>query len=119
MKIKDIDAETGKVSLTYKKESENPWAIFKANYEKDQVVKVKIVSLTSFGAFAQIIDGIDGLIHISQIANQRVDNVSDILTVGQEVEAKITEIDLENKRISLSIRALLPADDETETEDAE
>lgn len=119
VKIKDIDAETGKVSLTYKKESENPWAIFKANYEKDQVVKVKIVSLTSFGAFAQIIDGIDGLIHISQIANQRVDNVSDILTVGQEVEAKITEIDLENKRISLSIRALLPADDETETEDAE
>ena len=115
--IKDIDAETGKVSLTYKKDSENPWEIFKANYEKDQVVKAKIVSITSFGAFAQIIDGIDGLIHISQIANQRVDNVADILKAGQEVEAKITDIDLDKKRISLSMRALLPAD--AETEDAE
>ncbi|MGN0633324.1 MAG: bifunctional 4-hydroxy-3-methylbut-2-enyl diphosphate reductase/30S ribosomal protein S1 [Oscillospiraceae bacterium] len=115
--IKDIDAETGKVSLTYKKDSENPWEIFKANYEEGQVVKAKIVSITSFGAFAQIIDGIDGLIHISQIANQRVDNVADILKAGQEVEAKITDIDLDKKRISLSMRALLPAD--AETEDAE
>jgi 4-hydroxy-3-methylbut-2-enyl diphosphate reductase len=117
VKIKDIDAETGKVSLTYKKESENPWAIFKANYEVGQVVDVKIVSITSFGAFAQIIDGIDGLIHISQIADQRVDNVADILKAGQEVKAKITEIDLDKKRISLSMRALLPAD--AETDDAE
>jgi 4-hydroxy-3-methylbut-2-enyl diphosphate reductase len=117
VKIKDIDAETGKVSLTYKKESENPWEIFKTNYEVGQVVTVKIVSITSFGAFAQIIDGIDGLIHISQIANQRVDNVADILSAGQTVDAKITEIDLEKKRISLSMRALLPAD--AETEDAE
>lgn len=117
VKIKDIDAETGKVSLIYKKDSENPWEIFKANYEVGQVVSVKIVSITSFGAFAQIIDGIDGLIHISQIANQRVDNVADILSAGQVVDAKITEIDLEKKRISLSMRALLPAD--AETEDAE
>jgi 4-hydroxy-3-methylbut-2-enyl diphosphate reductase len=115
VKIKDIDPETGKVSLIYKKESENPWAIFKTSYEVGQVVDVKIVSITSFGAFAQIIDGIDGLIHISQIANQRVDNVADILTVGQEVKAQITEIDLDKKRISLSIRALLP----DEAEDAE
>ena len=81
--IKDIDSETKKVSLTYKKASENPWEIFKANYEVGQVVKATVVSITSFGAFAQIIDGIDGLIHISQIANQRVNNVADILSVGQ------------------------------------
>ena len=114
--IKEIDDETKKVSLIYKKDSENPWEIFKANYEEGMVCKANIVSVTSFGAFAQIIDGIDGLIHISQIANQRVNNVADILTVGQEVDVKITEIDLDKKRISLSMRALLP---EEETEEAE
>lgn len=126
--IKDIDKETEKVSLVYKKEEDNPWTIFDKNYGVGQVITVKIVSITSFGAFAQIIEGIDGLIHISQIANQRVDNVSDILSVGQEVEVKITEIDEEKKRISLSMRALLPepekkeqAEDaaETETDNAE
>lgn len=116
VKIKDIDPETKKVSLTYKKDDENPWEIFKANYEVGQTVKATIVSITSFGAFAQIIDGIDGLIHISQIANQRVNNVADILSVGQEVECQITEIDADKKRISLSMRALLPADDEAETD---
>lgn len=122
VKIKDIDPETKKVSLIYKKDEENPWAIFTANYEVGQTVKATIVSITSFGAFAQIIDGIDGLIHISQIANQRVNNVADILSVGQEVECQITEIDTEKKRISLSMRALLPDDeaaDEKTAEDAE
>lgn len=115
--IKDIDDETKKVSLIYKKESDNPWTIFKANYEVGTVCKATIVSITSFGAFAQIINGIDGLIHISQIANQRVDNVEDILKVGQEVDVKITEIDFDKKRISLSMRALLPEEeDETEVE---
>ena len=109
--IKDIDPETKKVALTYKKDSENPWEIFKANYEQGQVIKATVVSITSFGAFAQIISGVDGLIHISQIANKRVDNVADILKVGDEVEVKITEIDTEKKRISLSMRALLPDDE--------
>ncbi len=118
VKIKDIDTENKKVSLIYKKDSENPWEIFKANYEVGQTVKATIVSITSFGAFAQIIEGIDGLIHISQIANQRVNNVADILTVGDEVNCLITEIDTDKKRISLSIRALLPAEDE-ETEEYE
>ena len=119
VKIKDIDDETKKVSLIYKKDSENPWEIFTANYEVGQTVNATVVSITSFGAFAQIIDGIDGLIHISQIANQRVNNVADILSVGQEVECKITEIDPEKKRISLSIRALLPEDAEPAADDAD
>lgn len=116
--IKDIDPETKKVSLTYKKDEENPWEIFKANYAEGQTVKATVVSITSFGAFAQIIDGIDGLIHISQIANQRVDNVADILSEGQEVECMITEIDADKKRISLSIRALLPDEDEEEYDES-
>ncbi len=120
--IKDVDKETGKISLVYKKQSENPWDIFKNNYELGQVVDAKIVSITSFGAFAQIIPGIDGLIHISQIADQRVNNVADFLTVGDVVKAKITECDLEKKRVSLSIRALLSNEEtaaEAEAEAAE
>ena len=115
VRIKDIDPETKKVSLTYKKDSENPWEIFVNNYEVGQDVKATIVSITSFGAFAQIIDGIDGLIHISQIANQRVNNVADILAVGDVVDCRITEIDADKKRISLSRRALLD-DEETDAE---
>ena len=114
--IKDIDHETGKVSLVYKKQSENPWDIFRNNYELGQVVDAKIVSITSFGAFAQIIPGIDGLIHISQIADQRVNNVSDFLSVGDTVQAKITECDFDKKRVSLSIRALLPTNEENADE---
>lgn len=117
--IKDIDKESGKISLTYKNQSENPWEIFKNNYELGQTVEAKVVSITSFGAFAQIIPGIDGLIHISQIADQRVNNVNDFLTVGQVVTAKITECDLDKKRVSLSIRALLPAAEEVVEEVAE
>ncbi len=109
--IKDIDKETGKVSLVYKKTEDNPWVIFEKNYSVGQTVEVKIVSITGFGAFAQIIPGIDGLIHISQIANQRVANVSDFLSVGDVVNAKITDCDIANKRVSLSIRALLPEGD--------
>ena len=112
--IKDIDHESGKVSLVYKKQSDNPWDIFKANYELGQVVEAKIVSITNFGAFAQIIPGIDGLIHISQIADQRVNNVADFLSVGETVQAKITECDFEKKRVSLSIRALLTPAEQTE-----
>lgn len=112
--IKDIDKENGKVSLIYKNPGENPWEIFKNNYEVGQTVDAKIVSITNFGAFAQIIPGIDGLIHISQIADQRVNNVNDFLTVGQTVQAKITECDYDKKRVSLSIRALIAPAEETE-----
>ena len=112
--IKDVDKENKKVSLVYKKACDNPWEVFMGKYSVDSVVSVKIVSVTQFGAFAEIIPGIDGLIHISQIANQRVEKVSDVLSVGQVVDAKIVEIDADKKRISLSIRALL----DTITEEA-
>ena len=105
--VKALDVDKKKISLGYKKEEENPWVIFQNNYNVDDVVKVTIVSMTTYGAFARIIPGIDGLIHISQIANKHIAKPQDELTVGQEVEAKITAIDFDKKRVSLSIRALL------------
>ena len=106
--VKDLDTEKKKISLGYKKEEENPWTIFNNTYAVDSVVKVTIVSLTAYGAFARIMSGVDGLIHISQIANKHVAKPQDELKVGQEVEAKIIAIDNDKKRVSLSIRALLP-----------
>ncbi len=121
--IKDLNQEENRISLGYKKTEDNPWEIFKANYNVGDVVKATIVSITTFGAFAQIIDGVDGLIHISQIADKKVENVKDILSVGQEVDVQIIDIDTDAKRISISMRALLEdaADeaDEAVAEDAE
>lgn len=105
--IKDINEETKKISLGFKKAEDNPWEIVKSKVELDGTVKVKIVRIMPYGAFAEIIPGVDGLIHISQIANRRIEKPQDELTLGQEVEAKVTEIDWENKKIALSIRALL------------
>ena len=116
--IKDLDKEAGRISLGFKKAEDNPWVKFENTYKVGDVVNAKVVSITPFGAFAQIIEGVDGLIHISQIADQRVEYVADVLSVGQEVEAKITEIDIEKKRISISMRALLD-NSENDEEDAE
>ncbi len=122
--IKDLSREDNRISLGFKKAEDNPWEIFKANYNVGDVVKATIVSITSFGAFAKIVDGVDGLIHISQIADKKVENVKDILTVGDEVDVKIIDIDAESHRISISMRALLEdaeeaAEDEAVEEDAE
>lgn len=117
--VKDINEETKKISLGYKKEEDNPWFILKNEYPVGSVVKCKIVGLTTFGAFANIIPGIDGLIHISQIANKRIDKTQDVLSVGQEVEAKIIAIDFDKKRVSLSMRALLPEEADKAEDTAE
>ena len=114
--VKALDADKKKISLGYKKAEDNPWTIFQNNYNIDDVVTVKIVSMTTYGAFARIIPGVDGLIHISQIANKHVAKPQDELTVGQEVEAKITAVDLDKKRVSLSIRVLLEPEVKEEIE---
>lgn len=106
--IKDLDKENKKISLGFKKAEDNPWEIIKTKYSDGDVAKVKIVSFASYGAFANVIPGIDGLIHISQIDNKRIEKPQDALKIGDEVEAKIIGIDYEAKRVSLSIRALLP-----------
>lgn len=116
--IKELDKDSNRISLGYKKTEDNPWEKFKANYAIGNVITVKIVSITPFGAFAQIIDGVDGLIHISQLANKRVDNVKDIVAVGDEVDVKIIDIDIESKRISISMRALLEDSEEAAEEEA-
>lgn len=105
--VKALDAENKKISLGYKKIEDNPWEILKRDYPVDSEIECKIVSLTSFGAFAQIIPGVDGLIHISQIAYKHIGSPAEVLKVGETVKAKIMEIDFDKKRVSLSIKALL------------
>lgn len=113
--IKALDPEKRKISLGYKKVEDNPWEILRRDYPVGSEVTAKVVGMTAFGAFAQIIPGIDGLIHISQIADHRIEKPQDVLSIGEEVRVKITDIDFDKKRVSLSIRALLDdnqADDE-------
>ena len=110
------DPEKRKISLGYKTAEMNPWNQFMSKFSVGDVVDAKIVKLMTFGAFAEIIPGVDGLIHISQIADRRIGKPEDVLSEGQEVQVKITDVDAENKRISLSIRALLEAAAEEEAE---
>ncbi len=105
--VKSFDPEKKRISLGYKTEESNPWNIFKSQYAVGDIASVKIVNMMPFGAFAEIVDDVDGLIHISQIAMQRIAKPADLLEIGQVVDARIIEIDDEKKKVSLSIRALL------------
>lgn len=102
-----FDPEKKKISLGMKDRSQDPWTVFTSKYGVGDVATVKVVKLMTFGAFAEIVPGVDGLIHISQIADHRIDKPGDVLSEGQMVDVKITDIDMENKKVSLSIRALL------------
>ncbi|WP_418235753.1 bifunctional 4-hydroxy-3-methylbut-2-enyl diphosphate reductase/30S ribosomal protein S1, partial [Butyricicoccus sp.] len=106
-----LDRENKKISLGYKRPEDNPWNVFTANYEVGDTATVRILKFMPFGAFAQIIPGVDGLIHISQIANRRIEKPEDVLSKDEEVEAKIIDIDPEKQKVSLSIRALLNDDE--------
>ena len=103
----NFDREKRKISLGYKDPDANPWTMFTNRYAVGDTAEVKIVKLMSFGAFAEVLPGVDGLIHISQIADHRIEKPEDVLRVGDVVDAKITAIDEEKHKISLSIRALL------------
>jgi len=116
--IKKLDAENKKISLGYKKVEDNPWEIMRRDYPVGTVCKAKVVGMTTFGAFANVIPGIDGLIHISQIADRRINKPEDVLTIGEEVDVKVTEIDFDKKRVSLSIRALIEPVAEEAAEEA-
>ena len=109
-----FDPEKHKISLGYKTAEMNPWNQFMSNYAVGDVVDAKIVKLMTFGAFAEILPGVDGLIHISQIADRRIGKPEDVLSEGQDVKVKITDVDAENKRISLSIRDLLEDGEDAE-----
>ena len=110
--VKDIDTENHKVSLGYKKAEDNPWEQLKNNYPIGSTFHAPVVSLTKFGAFVRILPGVDGLVHISEISNDRVEKVSDVLKVGDMVDVKLLDVDFDKKRISLSMKALLNDDAE-------
>ena len=120
--IKEIDEENQKISLGYKRIEDNPWEIFKSKYAVGDSVECKVVRTVAFGAFAEIIEGVDGLIHISQISNKHIATVAEALKPGDVVTAQITEIKPEDGKVSLSIKALLedevveeaPAEEEAE-----
>ena len=110
--IKKLDDENKKISLGFKKLEDNPWEILKRDYPVGSVVDAKFSGLAAFGAFANVIPGIDGQIHISQISWDRVKTPGDVLKVGDEVKCEITDIDFDKKRVSLSMKTLLPKPEE-------
>lgn len=115
VKILALNEEKGKISLGLKQTQPEPWSLVGSKYEIGQIIEGKVVQIKDYGAFVELEAGLDGLVHISEIANRRVENVSDELELGDSITAKIMEIDADRKRISLSIKTLL-GDEETETE---
>ena len=115
--VKALDTEKKKISLGYKKADENPWVKFMEAYEVGSTATVTIAGLAAYGAFARILPGVDGLIHISQISYDRIAKPADVLKVGDEVTVKITAIDTEAKRVSLSIKELLEAPKKEEADE--
>jgi len=108
--VLDFDKENKKISLGYKKEEDNPWLKVEERYKLGDVVKCKVVRFVPFGVFVELENGIDGLVHISQISNVRLNRASEVLNIGQEVEAKIVEMDPAKKKINLSIKEVEPID---------
>lgn len=114
-----FDPEKRKISLGVKDHNVDPWQVFMDKYAVGDVASVRIVKLMTFGAFAEVVPGVDGLIHISQLADHRVEKPGDVVAEGDKVDVKITDVDMENKKISLSIRALLEPSYEEEAGDEE
>ena len=104
--IKELDPEKKRISLGYKTEEMDVFSVFAANHKEGDVVQAKIVSIMPFGAFAEVADGVDGLIHISRLSREKVAKPEDVVSLGQVVDVKITEIDRENRKLGLSIRAI-------------
>ena len=109
VKILSMNPEKGKISLGLKQNAPEPWSVIDENYQEGDVVRGKVAQIKEYGAFVELAPGLDGLVHISEVAHKRVAKISDELQIGQEIDAKILEIDKEKRRISLSIKATLPA----------
>ena len=115
--VKEI--KDGKIALSCKFDNENPWNGAADKYAVGTVVKGKVVRMKDFGAFVELAPGIDALLHVSQISKERIEKPSDVLSIGQDIEAKVVEFNDEEKKISLSIKALLEpeASDDAEVAD--
>ncbi|MDF2877356.1 MAG: binding domain protein [Clostridia bacterium] len=107
-----VDKTAGKVSLRLKDIDMDPWYLESVNLEKDQIVPATITRFTHFGAFAKISENVEGLIHISQISEKRIQKAEEVLEIGQEVQVKVLNIDKENKKISLSLKEVEEKADE-------
>ena len=116
--IKELDVEKKRISLGYKTQEMDTWYQFTQKFNVGDIVPAKIVSIMPFGAFAEVYEDVDGLIHISRISSQRINNPADVLEVGQVVDVKITEIDDENRKLALSIRAITEAAEKAAKEEA-
>ena len=116
--IKELDVEKKRISLGYKTQEMDSWFKFTQQYKVGDIVSAKIVSIMPFGAFAEVFEDVDGLIHISRISTERISSPADVLSVGEVVDVKITEIDNENRRLALSIRALKEAEERAAAEAA-
>ena len=122
VKILSMNPEKGKISLGLKQNAPEPWSVIDENYHEGDIVKGKVAQIKEYGAFVELAPGLDGLVHISEVAHKRVNKISDELQIGQEINAKILEIDKEKRRISLSIKATLPlpgSEEEAKAEAAE
>ena len=115
--VKDIKGS--KIALSKKFDDENPWANAEERFAPGTIVTGKVARMAAFGAFVEIAEGVDALLHVSQISNKRIEKPSDVLSVGQEIEAKILDVNFETKKISLSMKAVASEDvaEEVETEE--
>ena len=116
--MEELDVEKKRISLGYKTQEMDTWFQFTQKYQVGDIVPAKIVSIMPFGAFAEVYEDVDGLIHISRISTQRINSPADVLSVGQVVDVKITEIDDENRKLALSIRAITEAAEKAAAEEA-
>jgi small subunit ribosomal protein S1 len=117
--VLDVNPKDRRISLGLKQAQTDPWTEIVAKYPVGQIVKGKVSKIASFGAFIELEEGVDGLVHISQISDQRIEKVKDALDVGQEVEARVVKVDRGERRIGLSIRAVNMSEDELKALEAE
>lgn len=117
VKVLSYDQKEEKISLSIKQINPNPWEVFDENYNIGEVYEGEVVNLTDFGAFVKLEDGLEGLVHISEISDERIDKPSDELRVGERIDVKIIDSDLDNQKIKLSIKEIGRDEDKNEDKD--
>ena len=117
--VEAVDPKEQRISLSLKKAQTDPWSEIASKYPVGKLVKGKVSKIASFGAFIELEDGVDGLVHISQISDERVTHVKDVLKEGQEVEARVVKVDRKDRRIGLSMTAVNMTEEQVKALEAE